>query len=138
MDIEQLEEMLESNSDLTEAQEKEVVKLIIVKWEESQPEPEPYLEELVVLPKTLDEAISMIIADMSTEDKDVIKETNRSDLVRFHHGWGTGIRNSFSLWGGNNELILSICSSLCHPDDASMKIIEAVWDKLHNKQINKD
>jgi hypothetical protein len=31
-------------------------------------------------------------------------------------------------WRGNEKLILSACAFPCHADDASGKILEAVWD----------
>lgn len=33
---------------------------------------------------------------------------------------------------GNDKLILSACGRPCHPDDASMKIIEALWQALQD------
>ncbi|WP_456753598.1 DUF6794 domain-containing protein [Bradyrhizobium sp. USDA 4461] len=46
-------------------------------------------------------------------------------------GFGTWIRNRYGLWRGNDKLILSACGFRCHPEDASMKIIEAVWQAQH-------
>jgi hypothetical protein len=62
------------------------------------------------------------------EDKRRVRETKKEDLISFHLGWGTGIRNDFGLWRGNTNLLAD-----CHttvPEDASMVIIEAVWKKL--------
>lgn len=42
-----------------------------------------------------------------------------------------GIRNAYGLWGGNQELIISACGGRGQPDDASMRIIEAVWRRLN-------
>lgn len=88
-------------------------------------------QEPVTYPNNINQAVVEILKGMSDEDKEKIKATPRNKLIRFHHGWGTGIRNSFGLWKGNNELIISSCGYPCHPDDASMKIIEAVWLKLN-------
>jgi|GEM_PF-2511373 len=137
MNIEQLEAVLDNNKELSEAEKIEIVKLIVSKWEANQPktEDETPPNKLKVLPKTLDEAVSLILKDMRPEDIEIIKVTKRSNLIKYHHGWGTNIRNTFGLWGGNKELIKSICNTPCHPDNASMQIIEAVWDKLHNKPL---
>jgi hypothetical protein len=35
-----------------------------------------------------------------------------------------------ALWNGNERLILSACGRPCRPEDASIKIIEALWDEL--------
>jgi hypothetical protein len=82
-------------------------------------------------PKTLNEAVSNILNTMDEESKNKVRQTPKDDLIKYHHGWGTGIRNEFGLRKGNKELILSACGKPCHPDDASMKIIEAVWVSLN-------
>jgi hypothetical protein len=78
-------------------------------------------------PTTLAEAVADITGGMSEENKRLLRATKKEDLIQFHHGWGTGIRNGFGLWRGNDKLIKSACGKPCHPDDASMVIIEAVW-----------
>lgn len=85
-------------------------------------------------PETVDATVKMIISRLSEKDRLTVKNTKREDLILFHHGWGNGIRNDYGLWRGNKKLILSACDGqACHPDDASMKIIEAVWDELQKK-----
>ncbi|NLS93981.1 MAG: hypothetical protein GXX96_17620 [Planctomycetaceae bacterium] len=82
-------------------------------------------------PKTLEEATARLIADMSDDDKQTVRSTKKEDLIEFHFGWGTGIRNSFGLWQGNDALLKS-CDKK-HPDDASMVIIESVWKRLNEQ-----
>ena len=81
-------------------------------------------------PRTVKAAVSNILSTMSNKDKDILKKTKKEDLIKFHHGLGTGIRNEFGLWKGNEELLISACGKPCHPDEASMVIIEAVWIEL--------
>jgi len=81
-------------------------------------------------PTTLSDAVTYITERLSEDDKRLLRETKKSDLARFHHGWGMGIRNGFGLWRGNDKLIESACGKPCHPDDASMVIMEAVWAAL--------
>ena len=82
-------------------------------------------------PKTLDEASDRLIAGMSDEDQQTVRETKKDNLIQFHLGWGMGIRNSFGLWQGNQALLESCGGG--HPDDASMVIIESVWKKLNEQ-----
>ena len=84
-------------------------------------------------PANVDAAVYEILKDMDAKNQTEVRSTKEEDLILFHHGWGTGIRNEFGLWKGNDSLIQSACGEQCHPDDASMKIIEAVWAKLHEK-----
>ena len=83
-------------------------------------------------PKTLDAAVADILDGLSEADKEVVRQTKYEDLIQYHHGWGTGIRNEFGLWRGNDELMLSVCGKPCLPDTASMLIIRAVWRALKN------
>lgn len=85
-------------------------------------------------PKSLDEAVQRILSRMSPEDQKTVRETPRQQLILFHHGWGTGIRNSFGLWQGNHELLQSCGGG--HPDDCSMVIIEAVWERLQAMDVS--
>ena len=76
-------------------------------------------------PTSVQAAVADIVKSLSDEDKATLRKTRKSDLIQFHHGWGTGIRNHYGLWRGNDKLIESACGKGCHPDDASMVIIEA-------------
>jgi hypothetical protein len=84
-------------------------------------------------PTTVEAAVADILSVMSDEDKAEVRGTQKEDLIMFHHGWGTGIRNDYGLWRGNTELIKAACGQACHPDDASMIIIEAVWAALQEE-----
>lgn len=82
------------------------------------------------LPRTLAEAVEVILGGLSKEDKDTVRSTPHADLIEFHHGWGTAVRNDLGLWGKNSELLESCGGG--HPDSASMAIIEAVWRRLRD------
>jgi len=84
-------------------------------------------------PTTVEATVDDIISALSEKNKETVRTTKREDLIKFHHGWGTGIRNHYGLWRGNSKLLESACGGACHPDDASMIIIEAVWNKLQNE-----
>ena len=73
------------------------------------------------------------LSKIPEEDKETIRKTKKDDLIMFHHGWGTGIRNHYGLWRGNHALVKDACGEGCHPDDASMVIIEAVWKALQKE-----
>lgn len=82
-------------------------------------------------PRTVEQAVDGIIDELEPEDLEMVRSSKREDLIRFHMGWGMGIRNGLGLWRGNQALLRSACGEeQCHPDDASMKIIHAVWERL--------
>lgn len=85
-------------------------------------------------PTTLEEAVSVIFSHLSAEDKETLRQTPKEDLILYHMSWGMGIRNEFGLWAGNEALLKSACGGTpCHPDTASMRIMEGVWDKAQNE-----
>lgn len=81
-------------------------------------------------PRTVSEAVETILGEMKPTDKRLVRDTPEEELIQFHHGWGTGIRNSMGLWADNTELLKDTGKS--HPDDASMVIIRAVWKELRS------
>ena len=89
-------------------------------------------------PESINMAVVEIINLMSEEDKQTVKDTSKYDLLQYHHGFGTGIRNSLGLWRGNDKLLVNACGKPCHPDDASGFIIFAVWCKLNGVDYSKE
>ena len=86
-------------------------------------------------PKTVDETVDLIIADLSNEDKEMIREMSKGGLVTLHHELGMCIRNSFGLWEGNTELLEACGSPVMKPDSASAVIIEATWKRLRETPV---
>ena len=78
---------------------------------------------------TVTEVVADIIENMSEAEKATVANTPENDLIQFHHGWGTAIRNDYNLWW-NPELVKATGEE--HPEDASMAIIKAVWQALRD------
>lgn len=85
------------------------------------------------LPKTVEQAVDLMISSLGRDEKELIKNADEAELGQFHFGLGTGIREIFHLWHGNKELLKSCGSEEMHPDDAAMVIIEALWRRLQTK-----
>ncbi len=84
-------------------------------------------------PTSVQVAVADIMESLSDDDKAILRKTRKHDRIQFHRGWGMGIRNHYGLWRGNDKLIESACGKGCHPDDASMVIIEAVWSAVQHE-----
>ena len=80
------------------------------------------------LPKTVKEAVALLLSQMSGRDKLVLRNINKDSLILFHLTWGEEIRNKFGLWSGNDALIKDV--KVDHPDSVSTVIMEAVWEEL--------
>jgi hypothetical protein len=98
--------------------------------------PDAATEAHVEPPATIAAAVTQIVGELSESDKTTIRATRREDLITYHHGWGTNIRNELGLWGDNHALLADCgrADGIAHPhaDDCSMLIIEAVWDALQD------
>lgn len=100
------------------------------------PKPGSCPRALKPLPRNVDRVVERIVKQIEPQFREKLLKTKRDDLVQFQQGWGTGIRDSLCLEAGNNDqLIRSACNGdLCHPEEASMVIMEAVWHRLESVQ----
>jgi hypothetical protein len=88
----------------------------------------PVCYGLGMYPKTVKEAVNILVSEMSGRYKLILRNTKREDLIFSHLSWGQEIRNRFGLWAGNEALMKD--AGVDHPDSASTRIMEAVWDEL--------
>ena len=83
------------------------------------------------LPKTIDEAIDFVLARLSDKDREQLRKTPEEGLLEHHFGLGMWIRNKLRLWDTKIDISEPISElKFMLPDDASMRIIEGVWEKL--------
>lgn len=84
------------------------------------------------LPATVEEAVVILKDWLSQEDRDWILRNPRDEVTAtLHLPFGTGVRNSFRLWGGNPELLAS-----CGTDDAeecSGVLFERLWEAVREE-----
>jgi len=85
-------------------------------------------------PKTLDEAVNILFKEFKKRNKKrelkFIKsfKNGYAFAIAVHREHGMRIRNDFGMWIPNEPLLKSCDTS--HPDDASTKIHEKLWDKI--------
>jgi hypothetical protein len=83
-----------------------------------------------MFPKTVKEAVALILSEASGRDRLIVRNTKKEDLIKLHLGWGNEIRNRCGLWE-NEELRKDAGES--HPDSVSMRIMERVWEELQKQ-----
>lgn len=81
-------------------------------------------------PKTVRDAVEILVSGMSDESKSNVAHTGEEQLILYHLGWGTAIRNKFGLWRGNTDLLTDCGSQYPDPENCSQVIIEAIWRRL--------
>jgi len=86
------------------------------------------------MPKTVDDAIKRLIANMPLKFKVDLSKMDEGELVNLHFTFGVFIRNQFGLWNENTDL-LNDCRKLSgidfmNADDAAAFIIRQLWKRL--------
>ena len=80
-------------------------------------------------PSTVDEAVTRLLGDLATEDVDWMRRNPRETVTsHLYMGYGTGVRNEYGLWGGNDDLLKSCGTE--DPEGCSVVILEAMWDRV--------
>jgi len=87
------------------------------------------------LPRTVDQALTRLMSDLSLRDKTQMAKLKEEELVSLYFSLGEYIRNTFGLWSGNRELMES-CRTLSgmnelQEDDASTFIVKEFLKRLH-------
>lgn len=84
-------------------------------------------------PQSVDEAVDRLVRELDADSKAQISSLDEADLGRLHLGFGTGIRNNFGLWRGNDALLESCGGGKpVHPERCSSVIIQALWQRLRS------
>lgn len=96
---------------------------------------------------TFDEILNDLETRISLADKKLLAAEQKDDLIKYHHGFGTWIRNSYGLWSGNplteqwrtnpasHKMVrdssgVDVDESDDHPDAVSMRLIEELHDRV--------
>ena len=93
-----------------------------------------YFEKVSVLPKTVHQAVDILMSKMALKDKVIIANMTYGELVDLNSNLGAYIKNIFRLRSGNHELMES-CKIVTknqrlNEDGACSAIIETLWKRL--------
>jgi hypothetical protein len=85
-------------------------------------------------PRTVEEAADRLISDLNAKSRRRLRELREDELALLHFDLGMGIRNSFGLWQGNEELLRD-CGAEDKPvpaDYASGVILARLLERLRD------
>ena len=86
------------------------------------------------LPRTVQEAIEMLAAQLPLKQKTAIANMTERELIKLNTSLGRYVLDKFGLWSGNEKLAESCLSIANFPlhneDDAAAVIIKELWRKL--------
>ena len=88
------------------------------------------------MPKTVDEVVEDILADMDTRDKFLIAHISKENLAPLKFGLGLYIKQQLEVWF-KNEVLKQSCIQACKEEsldeaDFAMAIIVKIWRKLRD------
>jgi hypothetical protein len=91
----------------------------------------------VYIPVNLEDCFKSLNEVLKKEDIETIKNLkSRTEVIQYHHGLGTWLRNNWGLWGGSRLQQYLIKKGLNHPDDMSHSILEFYYDWLNNNHLD--
>ncbi|AMK76519.1 MULTISPECIES: DUF6794 domain-containing protein [Methylomonas] len=90
--------------------------------------------EILQPPRKVDEAVDRLMLVMNNTERQSVASVEENELIEFHFCLGVAIRNAFGLHNPDSEL-LAACGTEIAPDDASVIIIKALWDRLQNEKL---
>lgn len=92
---------------------------------------------------SFDEIVALELSKLTKTDVAVLTSLKRDELTQLHHWYGQALRNEYQLWHtspltkrwredpSSRDIRQGIDYSDDHPDSVSMKLIEAIWDRLN-------
>lgn len=84
------------------------------------------------IPKDLGDAFEQLDKELPEVVRNEMKKLDRRDeMIKYHHGLGTWIRNNWGLWGGSRLQKYFTDRGVDHPDEMSGVILSFYWDWLH-------
>ena len=89
----------------------------------------------VYIPANLGECFVELDKQLSEIDKnEMTAMPHRDNMIIYHHGLGTWIRNNWGLWGGSRLQKYFTARGITHPDDMSGVILDYYHDWLTGKK----
>lgn len=85
------------------------------------------------LPRTVDEAIGYLMADLELKDKTKIAKMAEDELIYLHATLGQYVKNKFGLWAENKSLIQSCrlrSGQNLAEDECSAFIVKELWSRV--------
>ncbi len=87
-------------------------------------------------PRTYDEAVHRLLAGLTPEERDALRDFPAEEIARQHSGLAMRLRRDYRLRQGNPELLRSCAEQAGQPatemdaDEAASLIVRGAWEKL--------
>lgn len=104
----------------------------------AKPKNEERKDSEIYIPKDLDDCFAELKKVLPKKILDEMAKGSEEDMIRYHHGLGTWLRNNWGLWKGSRLSKWFNDRGIFHPDDMSGIIFDSFWRHLHDKPIKLD
>jgi peroxiredoxin len=89
----------------------------------------------VYVPRDLDESYIELKKMLPPQLLHTMMTKSENDMIEYHHGLGTWLRNNWGLWAGSRLAQYFRQLGIHHPDDMSGIILTSFWRQLHGQEI---
>jgi len=86
-------------------------------------------------PATLGEAIAALRRLIPAEELEQMRSGSEENMLAYHHGLGTSMRNSWGLWSDGPLARDFNRLGVHHPDDMSGIILDSLWRDLNGQPL---
>jgi hypothetical protein len=98
-------------------------------------EPTLNSEGEIKIPKDLPAALTELRKMLPPELLSRMQANPEDDMILYHHGLGTWLRNNWGLWKGSQLSEYFNQLGIFHPDDMSGIVLDSMWRELNGKPI---
>ena len=102
------------------------------------PTPDPKAPFKVYVPEDLEDAFVELKKMLSPALLNEMRLKSEEDMIGYHHGLGTWLRNNWGLWAGSRLAQYFRQLGVNHPDDMSGIILTSFWRHLHSQPVRLD
>lgn len=88
------------------------------------------------IPVDLEDCFVELRRRLSQEVLRDMRDAKEQDMLGYHHGLGTGLRNDWGLWRGSRLSAYFNRLGIQHPDDMSGIILTSFWRHLHEISLD--
>lgn len=90
----------------------------------------------IYIPVSFEDALKELDEILPPAAKHDIQVIQQAEMINYHHGFGTWLRNNWGLWKGGALSQDMQKRGFTHPDDMSGTIFDSYWLKVHGKPID--
>jgi len=90
----------------------------------------------VYVPQDLEDSLAELQRLLKPEDVQKMRDATEGDMIEYHFGLGTWLRNNWGLWGRSRLAEWFNARGIHHAEDMSGIILDSFWRRLQGKDVD--